>query len=933
MERACREGALEALLEEARTLTSRDAGEALQCAEFACQVAERLGDPRMRSAATRARGQALRALSQHAAAVDALEAAAQLAAEAGDARLAAESRIGIVDSLGWLERFTEAFALAERLERELLDLGAPAEAAKVLVNAGNIHHRQDEYARALDCITRALDCLQKADDPYAVAKVQANRANILTHMNRVQEAMELYEEARAAFEERGDALSSAIVDLNVGFLRYISGEHSASLAVFARARKTFDRLGRKVEAAKVDGDMGDVYRALNLLPEALECYDRAIDTFREIPLEYETARAEIGRAVVLAGFGKTDEATAALSRADAVFAAQRNRLQRAHVALIRAHVLRTAGKLGPASRAAASAARELKRAGLHGWAAEALYIQAEIDLSQNRDAVATMEAVIEAAREHLRSSLESRAHHALGRYHHQAGRIEEAIREFRAGVACLEQARTLVTIEEFHVAFLRDKLAVYEDLVAALLGRGLRNDVIEALDCVERSKSRLLLERVQSAHDARLRAGAVADPDLVERLANLRAELCRHYHGMHVFDGAEQLQRRLGITVGDAGRLRELESEYRNALREAELSIAGDRQRTSTLGDVVPIEDLQAALADDEALVEYASFFGQVCAFVVTRRDVQVRLNIAQIEEVDYSARRLRYHLQRVEGQSGYVARHQEELHTAIRGVLGDLYRLLLAPIESLFPGDKLVVVPHGVVHGLPLHAAMDGDAYALDRWEIIYSPGAAVWYQGVEPSQPSGLAARDGLITDPALLVSVQTPGIELVSEEVARLAAVFPNAVVLKDENATLEAFHRHAPNSRIIHLATHALFRADNPLFSGLSFADGWLLAHDLYDVSLSCELATLSACRTGAALVEPGDELFGLIRGFLSAGARSLAVSMWPAADAATVAVMVRFYEYLAAGMSRGSALRQAQIAARTEFPHPYHWAAFSIVGAR
>ncbi|MBM3492695.1 MAG: CHAT domain-containing protein, partial [Armatimonadetes bacterium] len=891
------------------------------------------GDPLSKSAASRVKGQALRAASRHAAAIDALEDASRFAVDAGDARLAAESRIGIVDSLGWLERFDEAIALAENLEAELLSAGAMADAGKVLVNEGNLYHRRDNYPRALECYTRALDRLLAAGNPDAVARVQANRANILTHLNRVHEAMALYEEARALFEERGDALSAAGVDLNVGFLRYISGEHSASLAAFARARKTFDSLGRKVEAAKVDGDMGDVYRALNLLPEALECYDRAIDTFREVPLEYETARAEIGRAVVLAGFGKPDEATAALSRADAAFAAQKNRLQRAHVALIRAHVLRSAGKSGAATRAASSAARELKRAGLQGWAAEAMFIQADTELEQGKDAVAMMEAVVQAARESLRGSLESRAHQALGRHYVRAGDTARALTEFRTGVACLEQARTLVTIEEFHVAFLRDKIAVYEDLVAVLLTRGLRNDVIEALDCVERSKSRLLLERVQTAHDADLRIGATPDPELTERLGRLRAELCRHYHSMHVFDGAEQLQRRLGITLGDRGRLLELETEYRSALREAEIDSVGHSRGVRMLGEIVPAAQLQSALAPDEALVEYASFFGQVCAFVVTRRDVMVRLNIAQVQDVDYSARRLRYHLQRVESQSGYVARHQDELHAAIRGVLADLYRLLLAPIEGLLPGDKLVIVPHGVVHGLPLHAAIDGDRYALDRWEMIYSPGAGVWYEGVQRASAERRPAPTGLIQDSALLMSVQAPGIELVSEEVDRLAELFPNSVVCRDDQATLEAFHRHAPDSRIIHLATHALFRADNPLFSGLSFADGWLLAHDIYDVRLSCDLATLSACRTGAALVEPGDELFGLLRGFLSAGARSLAVSMWPAADAATVAVMVRFYKNLAAGMSRGSAMRQSQIAARDEFPHPYDWAAFSIVGAR
>lgn len=927
--------AIEEALAEVRSLASSSPEDALKVADLACEMADLVGSPKLQSAAFRSRGQALRALSRHVPAIDAFEAASRCALEAGDERLALQSRIGIVDSLGWLERFDEAIKLANELERELLSRGEVAEAGKVLANSGNLYHRRDDYPAALDAYSRALERLRGRVSPDAVARVEVNLANILTHLNRVHEATALYEQARAGFEARDDSLSAAVVDLNVGFLRYISGEHSAALAAFTRSRKTFQALGRNVEAAKVDGDMGDVYRALNLLPEALECYERAIQVFGEVGLEYETARAEIGRAVILAADRRTAEAMEALDRADAIFRVQKNQLQRAHVGLIRAHVMRSAGMGSQAAREASKAARALTRAGLHGWAAEALFIQFDVELEANRDSTEAMQGVVEQARAHLRSSLESRAHHSLGRYYERRDDVDRALEHLRLAVAALEHARTLVSIEEFHVAFLRDKLSIYEDLVAALLTRGLRHDVLEALDYVERSKSRLLLERVQTAHDAAARHGGAVEPELAARIEALRAELCRHYHGLNVFEGSEQLQRRVGVTVGSISDLQRIETDYRSALREAELASSTDDagrlgQAVQGLGDVVGAEDLQAALAPDETMIEYASFYGQVCAFVLTRDAVAVRLSVAQVDDVQHAARRLRYHLQRVESQSRYVERHHEQMHEAIRNVLRELYQLLLAPLESLIRGRKLVIVPHGVVHGLPIHAAADGDDYALDRWEVIYAPGASVWHAAVTNSDAHDVA---NLATEQALLMAVPAPGIELVQEEVERLSGLFGSARVYKGDAATLSAFHEQAPRSRIIHLATHALFRADNPLFSGLAFADGWLLAHDLYRIALDCDLATLSACRTGATLVAPGDELFGLIRGFLAAGARSLAVSLWPAADAATLDVMVRFYGNLASGMGRAAALRQAQRDVREVYPHPYHWAAFALVGVR
>lgn len=926
--------AVEALLADARQLTMSDPEEALRHAELACDAAAALGQPKLQSATSRARGQAYRALSRHTAAIDALEAAAQYALSAGDDRLALQSRIGIIDSLGWLERFDEAVALAEELENALLLQGEITESGKVLVNAGNLHHRRDDYPAALEAYTRGLERLRGRVDVPVIARVEVNLANILTHLNRVQEATGLYTEARKGFEQQGDAYSAAVVDLNVGFLHYVSGEHSASLAAFTRSRRAFESINRRVEAAKVDGDMGDVYRALNLLPEALECYDRCIAVFLEQGMSYESARAEVGRAVVLASNDRTAEAMEALDRAEATFKAQKNRLQQAHVALIRAHVLRQSGRNRQAAKEAAQAARELTRAGLHGWAAEAMFIQYDVELDAGQDATAPMEAVVRQASTHLRSSLESRAQHSLGRYYQHQGDTERALQHLRAGVQALEEARALVSIEAFHVAFLRDKIAVYEDLVAALLTRGLRPDIVEALDCVERSKSRLLLERVQTAQDTAARGGgAAADPELVERLAQLRAELCRHYHGLHVFEGADQLQKRVGVPVGDLADLQRVEADYRQALREAELSDTTPDTRALRQSAPVRLEALQEALAPDETLIEYTAFFGQICAFVITRDDIAVRLDIAQVEETQHMARRLRFQLQRIEGQRTYVERHQTELHDAIREVLKDLYRLLLAPIEPLIVGRKLVIVPHGPLHGLPIHAAADGDEYALDRWEIVYAPGAAVWHAGVVRNRALGTIAHPTSVTESALLMAVPAPGIELVTDEVDQLHALLPGARVFHGDAATLDAFHEWAPRSRIIHLATHALFRADNPLFSGLAFSDGWLLAHDLYGQSLDCELATLSACRTGATHVEPGDELFGLMRGFLAAGARSLAVSLWPAADAATMSVMIKFYNGIAQGTSRAAALRDAQIEVRQEYPHPYHWAAFALVGVR
>jgi CHAT domain-containing protein len=842
--------------------------------------------------------------------------------------LAAQVQVGRVDSLGWIGRYDEALALAARLEAQLLALGADRHAANVLINLGGLHFRRDRYAEALDCNLRALEIIRPLGDPVEIAEAEANCANQLTYLGRIEEAIALYERVRETFAANDLAEQAAKLEANIGYLHYVSGRYAAALAAQMRARSQLAALGKEAETAQIDSLQGDSYRALNLYPEALECYGRAIGTLERLGVDDERARCGLGFAAVLMALGRFTEAFDALERAEAIFRRQNNGLQRAHARLLRAYLLRATGETEEACAEARAAAAALIRYGLPGWAAEARFLPADVARERGSGDPRALLAVSRAAQSAGHGWLHCRAERALGLTYEARGRATEAIRHLRAGVTALEQARTLVAPEDLHVAFLRDKLAVYEDLVRLLILRRTPQDLAEALEYVERSKSRLLLERVQTALDNRMprQEGPVREAQV--RLAAIRAELTRAYYRAQPFDREEARSLSGGaISLLD---LETLERSYRDALRESEMMLPGAATGLSILASVVAPTQLQAMLRPDEAIVEFYFMGETVTAFVVTSHELRVCPHLAAIAEVEYALRRLRYQLQRVAINSEYMRRHSRQMQASVEEALQRLYKLLLLPLERWLDAGKLVVIPHGALHGLPFHACHDGTRYALDRWEITYAPSAAIWYAGAERRR-DGTPQNTPLTEGEALVMGIPWPGIDRVAQEVEQVARLLPQSTRYCAEEATLPAFRAHAGRCRLIHLATHALFRADNPLFSGLRFADGWLLARDLYDAALDCDLVTLSACQTGAAGVEPGDELFGLIRGFLHAGARSLNVSLWPADDGATTDLMARFYTELTCGASRASALRSAQQSLRDRYPHPYYWAAFALVG--
>ena len=117
----------------------------------------------------------------------------------------------------------------------------------------------------------------------------------------------------------------------------------------------------------------------------------------------------------------------------------------------------------------------------------------------------------------------------------------------------------------------------------------------------------------------------------------------------------------------------------------------------------------------------------------------------------------------------------------------------------------------------------------------------------------------------------------------------------------------------------------------MFSGIRLGDSLLTLYDLYRFKLSAELITLSGCATGASTVAGGDELLGLVRGLISAGAKAALLTLWDVQDRSTLEFMISFYQHLMPGARKDTALQRTVQKIRGTYPHPYYWAPFNLVG--
>nr|MBA3414229.1 CHAT domain-containing protein [Chloroflexia bacterium] len=241
---------------------------------------------------------------------------------------------------------------------------------------------------------------------------------------------------------------------------------------------------------------------------------------------------------------------------------------------------------------------------------------------------------------------------------------------------------------------------------------------------------------------------------------------------------------------------------------------------------------------------------------------------------------------------------------------------------------ERLVLVPHGPLHALPLHALWDGEhaRYLIETAEVRYAQSASVLGH-----LHRATGERRRRAAGPALVVGVPDAAAPRIGEEAVRVAAALETGLLLLGNEATCEAVTAAARAAPVIHLACHGVFAPERPLGSGLKLADRWLNVRDVYGLRLRADLVTLSGCETGRATVGDGDELVGLVRGFLAAGAASLLLSLWVVDDASTADLMESFYASYKQGASAAAALRHAQLALLARQPHPAFWAPFVLGG--
>lgn len=917
---------LDRLLDATDRLMKDDPGTARRLAELCTEIAEEAGAPAAVPRAKYLIAYTYVENGQPDAALRLIEAAHNGYVELGMILEALRTNVGRMAAHFELGRYLEALDTGQAVLDALGGEGSPGlsptRGQKDLLigliqqNRGRCYEQMGHYDKALDAYSGAEKEYRNLGTRERLGEILDNRATILSYLGRSTEALADHKAAAAIFSEANLTLSHAMSLSNVGETYLRVADFVNALTAFERARRSLSSLDARAEEYFLLRNTADAYLALNLYSEALSSYQEVDSLLRDAGMEHDRAQALWGMGSALMARSELEKAEDALGEAARLFVAAGNVPMLSGVMLEQAAIQEVRSDH---QTALATAHRALELVSEKGWPAQEVYARLRLaDLLPPDAAETHLLAARRLADRLALPQLRYRLDERLGHLRRLQGRDQEALVLLGAAVDEIERLRGTVAQDAMRASFLQDKTVAYEDLLLLHLARDGDRDVRRAFAVAERAKSRALIDLLTGVGEKE-----PVDRESGARIRTLQADLNGIYS--EFIGGAGDDERPTSLPNLKA-RAVELEREISRLRLQA--AVAGSTSDPFAASG--PADD---NVPPDVAMVAYHILGEDIMAFVSVGGRIGVLRDLSTVPNVQRLLQKLDIQWQRFRASREFARRHTAMLERSTRRVLAALYDELVAPLELLLeraasdvPDDvpKLAVVPHGPLHQVPFHALFDGGRYLIERFEVSYAPSATVY---------SLCQERETREPEKAVVFGVDDPLIPAATAEAETVAGLFPGAELLLGEIATIENLRNTAPKSGTLHLACHGLFRSDNPMFSALELHDGWLIAADAMSLELSGSLVTLSACESGRSEVIGGDEVLGLTRAFLGAGAATLVVSLWLVQDGTTAELMGGLYERLGNGEGRAAALRAAQLELKEKHPHPYFWAPFVVIGKR
>ena len=917
----------------------------------------------------KAKGDALRAIGLHQAAIDCLDAAGEEFLSLGDEGNWARSRISWITANAWLGHIEEALQQATLAREVFKRIGEHYWACIVDSNKAVVYEQIGRYQDAIDLYDRMLAIYptlihENEDDvKRAIAIAECNKSVNLAMIGMFEQASLIQQQAQAKFIILEESSMIINAEINLADFDYTQGYYGSALRRYYQALDTIveNKVDSPMTLAELKLLMANCLVKLNRTLEAWPMAEEAVEIYRKSGLSLSTGIALRKYASILIASNRLKDALAVLEEAWLLFNRGGFEPYAAVTKIQQAELLLEMHSFDEAYEQANLIRSYFEAQGLVSRTVRANLVMVEAltgnitDMNAHREgeqqAILLQEALslcnqaVNQARQHNLREEVYKGHYLSGQIFALQGNMNNAARQYSASIAQIEQIMDDLAYD-LSPSFLHTTWKVYEEMIALCLQQ---RQIERAFGYLEQARSIALRQYLSKSYVLKNRDDISEKGGSLTSLQMNNAAILRTQFELKDW---QEKYRDYSILLTDASlstdvdrdviqsELKRCETKLSELFERLHLyqsstgTVLGKKKGTKHGTPRVTIEQIRQELAPDQLLLTYFLHREKLVIFAITTEVLishEVVDGAAQLERL---LPLLHAHL-----QPGGWSDIQHPPQQVIRRLLNKLYDLLIAPVASLLPSSSgtLTIVPYGPMHKLPFHALYDGSHFLIERFQIHYLPASNMLVHVAQRKKERRQLAVDSTVpTKRPLVFGYSGNGqMQRTVNEAKMLAEMLDGQCYLEQE-ATIAHLAEEAGGSPLIHVATHGHSRLDAPNFSYILLADGQLNAIDAFSLDLShCQLVTLSGCETGLSLSGGGDEQLGLGRAFLASGADSLVMSLWAVEDNATNELMHHFYHHLLHGDTKSQALRAAQChllhSDSFSYAHPYFWAAFRLVG--
>jgi len=286
---------------------------------------------------------------------------------------------------------------------------------------------------------------------------------------------------------------------------------------------------------------------------------------------------------------------------------------------------------------------------------------------------------------------------------------------------------------------------------------------------------------------------------------------------------------------------------------------------------------------------------------------------------------------------------------------LFNMYDKLIRPVETVFSGEKLIIIPDEEIAYLPFDAFLinypdtnqinyEGLQYLINQFTFSYGYSSSLIFSKKEKGTKMGkVYAFSPDYSNDSVRYYTNSDYLSGAVKEIGSIYRWFRGRKFL-GEQATETNFKSVIQHPAIFHLAMHTIPDPDNSKYSSLLFnavndtlEDGRLYNYEISINRINSPMIVLSACNTGSGTLAHGEGIMSIARGFILAGASSVIKTFWDVNDDASAKIMIDYYYHLSRGRAKDESLRLAKLAYLKASPpayvNPWYWAAYSVTGDR